>query len=100
LANLNDEQRRALRILARYLDGCAEAVLLAEGFSVGQLAVLVVDGFAEMYWKATDVGARQKNVVWMQITEEGGRWSRVINGLIQAASDLRGLLDHVIGSTE
>jgi hypothetical protein len=31
MAALNDEQRRALRILARHLGGCAEAVLLAEG---------------------------------------------------------------------
>jgi hypothetical protein len=71
MADLNDEQRRTLRILARHLDGCAEAVLLAEGFSVGQLAVLVVDGLAKMYRKATDVGARQKNVVWMEVTDEG-----------------------------
>jgi hypothetical protein len=66
MADLTDEQRRALRLLARP-GGCAEAVLLAEGFSVGQLAVLVIDGFAKMYRKATDVGS----VVWMEITEEG-----------------------------
>jgi hypothetical protein len=38
MADLTDEQRRALRIVARHLDGCAEEVLLAEGFSVGQVA--------------------------------------------------------------
>jgi hypothetical protein len=46
-------------------------VLLAEGLSVGQLAVLVVDGFAKMYRTPAVVGGRQKNVVWMEITEEG-----------------------------
>ncbi len=39
MTKLKDEQRRALRILARHQDGCAEAVLLAEGFSVRQLVV-------------------------------------------------------------
>jgi hypothetical protein len=71
MANLTDEHRRALRILARHLDGCDEAVLLAEGFSVGLLAVLVVEGFATMRRMPTNVGGRQRNVVWMQITEEG-----------------------------
>jgi putative heme iron utilization protein len=71
MATLSDEQRRALRLLARHPDGCAEAVLLADGFHVGQLAVLVIDGFAKMYRTATDVDGRQKNVVWMEITEEG-----------------------------
>jgi hypothetical protein len=47
MANLSNEQRRALRILARHPDGCAEAVLLAEGFSVGQLAELALEGLAE-----------------------------------------------------
>jgi hypothetical protein len=47
IAKLTDEQRRALQLLAREHAGCAEVVLLAEGFSVGQLAELVIDGFAE-----------------------------------------------------
>jgi hypothetical protein len=71
MADLTDEQLRALQLLARHPDGCAEAVLLAEEFSVGQLAVLVVDGFAKMRRTTTDVGGQQKNVVWMEITEEG-----------------------------
>jgi hypothetical protein len=71
MSNLTDEHRRALRLLARHLHGCDEAVLLAEGFSVGLLAVLVVEGFATMRRTPTNVGGRQKNVVWMEITEEG-----------------------------
>jgi hypothetical protein len=44
MARLTKEQRRALRIRARHLDGCAEAVLSAEGFSVGQMAELALKG--------------------------------------------------------
>jgi hypothetical protein len=43
---------------AHHPDGCAEAALLAEGFSVGQLAALVVDGVAKMYRTTADVGGR------------------------------------------
>jgi hypothetical protein len=71
MATLSDEQQRAVRLLARHPDGCAETVLVTEGFSVSQLAVLVIDGFAKMYRKATNVDGRQRNVVWMEITEEG-----------------------------
>jgi hypothetical protein len=71
MAKLTDEQRRALQLLAREHAGCAEVVLLAEGFSVGQLAELVIDGFAERRPIVTNVGGREKIVVWMQITEAG-----------------------------
>jgi hypothetical protein len=71
MADLTDEQQRALQLLAGHGDGCAEAVLLADGFHVGQLAVLVVDGLATMRRTATIVGGRQKNVVWMEVTDEG-----------------------------
>jgi hypothetical protein len=49
----------------------AEAVLLADGFHVGQLAVLVFDGLAEMQRTVTDIGGRQRTVAWIKITEEG-----------------------------
>jgi hypothetical protein len=48
MANTSDEERRALNLLARHPDGCDEAVLLADGVTVGQLAGLVIDGFATM----------------------------------------------------
>jgi hypothetical protein len=67
MTKLTDEQRRALQLLARHLDGCDEAVLVAEGFSVSLLAVLVIDGFAKMR-TVTRFG---RKVVWMEITEEG-----------------------------
>jgi hypothetical protein len=66
MAQLNDEQRRALRILARQLDGCAEA---AEGFSVGQPTVLVREGLAGT--RLVQGGSRQR--VWVQITDAGRR---------------------------
>jgi hypothetical protein len=44
MAKLTDEQRRALQLLAREHAGCAEVVLLAEGFSVGQLAEMPAGG--------------------------------------------------------
>jgi hypothetical protein len=40
------QQRRALRFLARHPDGCAEAELLVDGFTIGELTDLVIDGLA------------------------------------------------------
>jgi hypothetical protein len=71
MTKLSDEQLRALEVLARHPDGCAEAVLLVDGFHVGQLAVLVFDGLAEMQRTVTDIGGRQRTVAWIKITEEG-----------------------------
>jgi hypothetical protein len=68
---MSNEQRRALEVLARHPDGCAEAVLLADGFHVGQLAVLTFDGLAEMQRTVTDIGGRRRTVAWIKITEEG-----------------------------
>jgi hypothetical protein len=67
---VNDDQRRALEMLA-HQDGCAEAVLLADGFSIDQLAGLVVEGYAVMQRKRVDISGRMRTVVWMQITEAG-----------------------------
>jgi hypothetical protein len=71
MEELTDEQRRALTVLAPHPDGCAEAVLLADGFHVGLLSVLVFDGLAEMQRTVTEIGGRQRTVAWMKITEEG-----------------------------
>jgi hypothetical protein len=46
MANLTDEHQRALRRLARHPDGCAEAELLVDGFTICQLTDLVIDGLA------------------------------------------------------
>ena len=70
VAKLNDDQRRALKTLA-HQDGCAEAVLLADGFSIDQLAGLVVGGYAVMQRRRVEISGRMRTVVWMQITEKG-----------------------------
>jgi hypothetical protein len=71
MTKLSDEQRRGLQVLARHPDGCAEAVLLADGFHTGQLTALVFDELAEMQQTVTDVGGRPRTAAWMKITEEG-----------------------------
>jgi hypothetical protein len=65
---IDDEQRRALRIIARHPDGCVEAVPLDHGFHVGELAVLVFEGLAEA--KLVPVGGGRRGI-WMKITEAG-----------------------------
>jgi hypothetical protein len=70
MAKLNDDQRRVLNTLA-HQDGCAEAALLADGFSIDQLAGLVVQGYAVMQRRRVDISGQERTVVWMQITEEG-----------------------------
>jgi hypothetical protein len=69
MAKLTDEERRALELLARH--PYVEAVLLANGFSIAQLSGLVIDGYATLQRKRTDVTSRKKTVLWMEITEEG-----------------------------
>jgi hypothetical protein len=71
MANLSDEERRALDVLARHHGGCDEAVLLADGFTVRQLAGLVIDGFATGSVARVALDGREKSVVWMKITEAG-----------------------------
>jgi hypothetical protein len=71
MSKLNDDQRRALQLLARHPVGCAEVALLADGFSVGELAALVMDGFAERRPIVTNIGGREKIVVWMRINAVG-----------------------------
>jgi hypothetical protein len=45
---LSDEQLSALRFLARHRGGCAEDLLIAQGFTVGQLGYLVFAGLAKI----------------------------------------------------
>ena len=58
------ERVRALRLLARYPDGCAETLMLAHGFTVALLAGLVRDRFATAELNSA-------NVVWVEITDLG-----------------------------
>jgi hypothetical protein len=54
----------ALRLLARRLEGCAETVMLAEGFEIAFLAGLVSDRLVTAELNAA-------RVVWGQITDLG-----------------------------
>jgi hypothetical protein len=54
----------ALGLLARCPDGCAEALVPAQGFTVAFLASLVREGFVTAELK-------NANVVWMEITDLG-----------------------------
>jgi hypothetical protein len=71
MAKLSEEQRRALRLLARHSEGCSETVLLAHGFSYDQLGDLAFDRLIEMQPTVTHVGGREKIVVWVHITAAG-----------------------------
>jgi hypothetical protein len=71
MAMLNDDETRSLEALARAPDGCAEAVLLTDGFTIKQLSGLVIDGFATLERRRTNVGGRERPVLWIQITAAG-----------------------------
>jgi hypothetical protein len=68
---LDDELRRALTVLARHDDGCPEAELSAEGFSVDQLSGLTLDGLTKIEMRPVDIGGREKSAIWTRITEAG-----------------------------
>jgi hypothetical protein len=65
---LTGEQQRALHELARHSDGCAQRALVADGFSISQFVILVIEGFATMRRKRIDVGGIE---IWLQITPIG-----------------------------
>jgi hypothetical protein len=70
MATLSDEHLRALRFLAQHRGGCAEVVLLKQGFTAGQLGYLVYAGFA----KLRRAGGRTSiRVLRVKITEAGRR---------------------------
>jgi hypothetical protein len=73
-ATLTDEQRRALRTLARHPQGCAETVLLEQGFTYDQLGALVFDRLAIMQPSVTYSGGREKRSGWRS-PRPGGRRS-------------------------
>jgi hypothetical protein len=65
MADLTDEQLRALRLLARYPSRCPGTVLREQGFSYDQLSDLVLDGLAKLE------PTREGGVVWAAITAAG-----------------------------
>jgi hypothetical protein len=71
MAKLTDEQRRALRILARSSNGCTEALMLAYRFTDDLLTELAVYGLLTAHQE--HVVGRPEMVVRMQITPAGRR---------------------------
>ena len=76
---LKDDQRRALKTLA-HQDGCAEAALLAAGFT-RSAGGLIIEGCAVMRRRRVEISGRERTVVWMRITEEGPAGDRGIIAL-------------------
>ena len=70
MAQMNDERLRALRLRARHPGGCAEAVLV-RGLLSRSTGRAGARWLRENVPDRTDVGGRQRNVIWMEITEEG-----------------------------
>jgi hypothetical protein len=68
MAPLTDEHLRALRFLARHRGGCDEVVLLAQGFTTGQLGYLVYAGLAKLRR-----GVGRPSVLRVKITAAGQR---------------------------
>ena len=71
MADLTDEQRRALRILARSRNGCTEALMRASRFTDDTLAELMVTG--QLTARDEHAVGRPEMVVRMQITAAGRR---------------------------
>jgi hypothetical protein len=71
MAKLNDEQRRALDLLARRPNGRTEADMLAHGFTFDLLADLVQSGLATAEPQDTRHGRNSVTVTWMTITDAG-----------------------------
>ncbi len=67
------DRRRALELLASCRDGCAEAIMLAHGFTVAQLVELVRDGLATATAERVVAGNRTIEIARVRITEAGRR---------------------------
>jgi hypothetical protein len=67
------DRRRALELLAASPNGLPEAIMLANGFTVAQLADLVRDGLASAGSERVVTGRRSEEVARMRITEAGRR---------------------------
>jgi hypothetical protein len=65
------DRRRTLELLAASRDGCAQAILIAHGFSIEQMLELVRDGLATAHRQRVIVGKRTIEVARMKITEAG-----------------------------
>jgi hypothetical protein len=65
------DRRRALELLASSPNGCSEAIMLARGFTVEQMAELVHAGLATTNAERVAMSARAIEVARVRITEAG-----------------------------
>ena len=65
------DRRRALELIVSCPDGCTEAIMLAHGFTVGQLDELIRAGFATAQPDRMRAGDRAIEVTRVRITEAG-----------------------------
>ena len=66
-------RRRALELLASCADGCAEAILVAHGFTVEQMVELIRIGHATAQTERVIADGRAVEVARLKITEAGRR---------------------------
>ena len=67
------DRRRALELLASCPGGCTEAILVAHGFTVEQMAELVRDGLVTAQTARIAAGSRTIEVARIRITDAGRR---------------------------
>ena len=70
-SGLSADQRRALRLLGSSSHGCTEAILLAHGFTIEMLIILVGDGLATATPEIVHAGRQPIEVVRVGITDAG-----------------------------
>jgi hypothetical protein len=68
---MSRDQRRALRLLAGSPLGATEAIMLAHGFTIEMLTILVRDGLATATPETVHAGKRPVEVVRVRITAAG-----------------------------
>jgi hypothetical protein len=73
MTKLSEEQCSALRLVGQHPHGCAEALLLKQGFELAMLGDLVFGGFVLATPQDAPAGSQRELIVWMTITAAGRR---------------------------
>jgi hypothetical protein len=71
MTKLSNDELRILRLLARSENGCTGPVILAQGFTLNQIADLIFRGLAKREVRNMRLDGRQVKIVRMQITPAG-----------------------------
>jgi hypothetical protein len=70
-ARLKLDRRRALELLASCRDGCTEAVMLADGFSIDMMVEIINAGLATATTERMVAGKHRIEVARVRITDAG-----------------------------